>query len=173
MPLDKIGRVVDVWQEWSTMMDSESGNFFEVWNIKRLGKLWITLIGMEGNTDHWFRFWRQNSKNPSWEDLATTLLWRFGASGQSIFSKTLAAIRWIGSVEDFIQELKSWYLNEIEHWKIKWLGIFLQGYIRIYKIRFIHMTQKTWFEPWKLYKTWRRLWRIHNTSVDLRIVNII
>jgi hypothetical protein len=41
--------------------------FFEVQNVKTSERLCLDFISMEGNEVHWFQFWRQTSKNASWD----------------------------------------------------------------------------------------------------------
>jgi len=61
---------------------------------------------MERNANHWFRFSRQKTKNPSWEELTTALSRRFGASDHNTVFERLAAIRQIDTVEDYIQKFE-------------------------------------------------------------------
>jgi len=61
---------------------------------------------MEGNVGNGFKFLRQKSKNPFWEDLATTLLRIFECNRRSTIFESLAAVKEAGSVEDFIHEFK-------------------------------------------------------------------
>jgi len=41
-------------------------------------RLKLAFISMEGSANYWFKFWRQKTKNPSWEEFTTTLIKRFG-----------------------------------------------------------------------------------------------
>jgi len=85
---------------------SRAEKYFEVQNVTPKEKLSLAFISMEGNASHWFRFWRQKTKNPSWEELTTTLSRSFGGSDRSTVFKRLATIRQIDMVKDYIQEFE-------------------------------------------------------------------
>lgn len=56
------------------------------------------------NAVHWFQFWHQKSKNPSWQDFSTALQRRFGRDSHSTVNERLAALLQTASVEEYIQE---------------------------------------------------------------------
>jgi len=61
---------------------------------------------MEGNTSHWYNFWRKNFKNPSWKDFQTALTRRFGGKERDSIFEKLARLRQKGRGVDYIQEFE-------------------------------------------------------------------
>jgi len=51
--------------------------FFKVQNISQTKDFLLAHNNMEGNASHWFKFWSQTTKNPSWEELSMVLSRRF------------------------------------------------------------------------------------------------
>ncbi|WVZ23579.1 hypothetical protein V8G54_002123 [Vigna mungo] len=67
--------------------------FFEVQKVGDKEKLQLAFISMEGYAMYWFRFWREKTKNNSWEGLKRVLVIRFGEGGRGFVYERLAAIK--------------------------------------------------------------------------------
>lgn len=101
--------------------------FFEVQKRRPLEKLLLAFISMEGMTVHWFQFWRQKSKNPTWESLTMALKWRFGGLGRGMVYEKLASLRQTGTVEEYVQEFELLVVQAANTSEDRILGYFLAG----------------------------------------------
>lgn len=101
--------------------------FFEVQQVKSSVKPRLAFISMEGNTVHWFQYWRQKAKNPSWEEFVTTLLRRFSGNGRGTVFERLATLRQMGNVEDYVQEFELLVAQAPSISEDQLLGYFLTG----------------------------------------------
>ncbi|WVY99279.1 hypothetical protein V8G54_025349 [Vigna mungo] len=59
---------------------------------------------MERGANHWFRFWKKKTKNPSWEELAEALIRRFGGRDRALVFETLVVVREKG--EDLLRAME-------------------------------------------------------------------
>jgi len=57
---------------------SRAKKFFEVQEVAAKDRLRLTFISMEGSANHWFKSWRQQTKNPTWEVFSEALIRIFG-----------------------------------------------------------------------------------------------
>nr|KYP39247.1 Transposon Ty3-G Gag-Pol polyprotein [Cajanus cajan] len=101
--------------------------FFEVHQVKPSERLRIAFISMEGKACHWFQYWRNQAKHPSWDEFTRALLKRYGENGRGTVYERLAAIRQTGSVEDYIQEFELLIAQAKPSSEEQVLGYFLAG----------------------------------------------
>jgi len=81
---------------------SRAEKFFEVQEVAAKDKLKIAFITMEGNASYWFQFWKQKTKNQSWESFTEALIRRFGGRDRSSVFERLAKLKQEGSMEEYI-----------------------------------------------------------------------
>jgi len=57
---------------------------------------------MEGSSSHWFKIWRQNSKNHSQSEFSKALIRRFGGKERNLVFERLARQKKHGRVKDYV-----------------------------------------------------------------------
>lgn len=75
-------------------------------NVSAREEMRLAFISMEGGANHWFRFLKKKTKNPSWEELAEALIRRFVGRDRCYVFEKLAVVRQKGPVEEYIQEFE-------------------------------------------------------------------
>ncbi|KOM50604.1 hypothetical protein LR48_Vigan08g143100 [Vigna angularis] len=61
---------------------------------------------MEGYAGHRFRFWREKTKNNSWEGLKRAMVIRFGGGNRGSVFERIAAIKQAGMVQEYIRDFE-------------------------------------------------------------------
>ena len=90
-------------------------------------KLKITFISMEGNASYWFQFWKQKTKNQSWESFTEALIRRFGGRDRSSVFERLAKVKQQGSMEEYIQKFELLVSQAPNLTEEQLMGYFLAG----------------------------------------------
>ncbi|WVZ17654.1 hypothetical protein V8G54_010636 [Vigna mungo] len=85
---------------------SQAEKFFEVQKVEEEEKMQLVFISMEGYAESWFRFWREKTKNYSWDGLKRAMGIRFGGGTRGTVYEKLSAIRQTGAVEDYVREFE-------------------------------------------------------------------
>ncbi|WVZ03770.1 hypothetical protein V8G54_024576 [Vigna mungo] len=85
---------------------SRAEKFFEVQKVAEEEKLQMAFISMEGYAAYWFRFWREKTKNNSWEGLKRALVIRFGEGGQGSVYERLTTIKQVGAMSEYVQDFE-------------------------------------------------------------------
>ncbi|KOM50008.1 hypothetical protein LR48_Vigan08g083500 [Vigna angularis] len=85
---------------------SRAEKFFEVQGVAEDEKVQLAFISMEGYAAYWFRFWREKTRNRSWEGLKRALVIRFGEGGRGSVYERLAAIKQGGAVSEYIRDFE-------------------------------------------------------------------
>ncbi|XP_022641287.1 uncharacterized protein LOC111242387 [Vigna radiata var. radiata] len=101
--------------------------FFEVQKVAEEEKLELAFIGMEGYAGSWFRFWREKTKNLSWDGLKRALGIRFGGGTGGMVYERLSTIRKAGPVEEYIRDFEVLIGQTTQIPEEQIMGYFLSG----------------------------------------------
>ncbi|WVZ02928.1 hypothetical protein V8G54_023734 [Vigna mungo] len=82
---------------------SRADNFFELQGMSEEEKLRLAYISMEKKARYWFRFWKRNAKNRSWEGLKEAMVIRFVEGNIGSVFERLAASKQSGIREEYVQ----------------------------------------------------------------------
>lgn len=67
------------WRKWVELLVFEGGDpLNRISRVEKFFELQLAFINMEGYAGYWFRFWREKTKNSSWEGLKRAMVIRFG-----------------------------------------------------------------------------------------------
>ncbi|KOM40257.1 hypothetical protein LR48_Vigan04g045500 [Vigna angularis] len=106
---------------------SRAEKFFEVQKVEEEEKLQLAFISMEGYAESWFRFWREKTKNYSWEGLKRALGIRFGGGTRGTVYEKLSVIKQTGAVEDYIRDFEVLVGQTTQISEEQILGYFMAG----------------------------------------------
>jgi len=84
-------------------------------------------ISMDGSVNHWFKFWKRKTPNPSWNELKDTFFRIYGGWDKSFVFEKLTKIKQKGSMEEFVQEFKALVSQAPNIMEEQLLGYFLVG----------------------------------------------
>ncbi|XP_014521642.1 uncharacterized protein LOC106778213 [Vigna radiata var. radiata] len=112
-------------EPWNWMSRVEK--FFEVQKVEEEEKMQLAFISMEGYAGSWFRFWREKTKNYSWEGLKRALGIRFGGGTKGTVYEKLLANRQTGPVEDYVRDFEVLVGQTTQIPKEQVLGYFMAG----------------------------------------------
>ncbi|WVY99344.1 hypothetical protein V8G54_025414 [Vigna mungo] len=112
-------------EPWNWMSRAEK--FFEVQKVEEEEKMQLAFISMEGYAGSWFRFWREKTKNYSWEGLKRALWIRFSGGTKGTVYEKLSAIRQTGPVEDYVRDFEVLVGQTTQIPEEQILGYFMAG----------------------------------------------
>ncbi|XP_052725999.1 uncharacterized protein LOC128194435 [Vigna angularis] len=101
--------------------------FFEVQKVAEEEKLELAFISMDGYAGSWFRFWREKTKNSSWDGLKRALGIRFGGGTRGTVYERLSTIRQSGPVEEYIRDFEVLVGQTTQIPEEQIMGYFLSG----------------------------------------------
>ncbi|WVZ12616.1 hypothetical protein V8G54_017146 [Vigna mungo] len=101
--------------------------FFEVQKVAEEEKLELAFISMDGYVGSWFRFWREKTKNLSWDGLKRALGIRFGVGTRGTVYERLSTIRQSGPVEEYIRDFEVLVGQTTQIPEKQIMGYFLSG----------------------------------------------
>ncbi|WVZ05549.1 hypothetical protein V8G54_018895 [Vigna mungo] len=106
---------------------SRAEKFFEVQKVEEEENMQLSFISMEGYAGSWFRFWREKTKNYSWEGLKRALGIRFGEGTRGTVNEKPSAIKQTGLVEDYVRDFEVLVGQTTQIPEEQILGYFLAG----------------------------------------------
>ncbi|KOM33114.1 hypothetical protein LR48_Vigan01g267000 [Vigna angularis] len=101
--------------------------FFEIQSVTEKEQMKLVYICMEGEANHWFRFWRKKVKKPTWATLTEAMVRRFGGRHRGTIFEKLAAVRQRESVEEYVREFEILVSQATEVTEEQLLGYFFAG----------------------------------------------
>lgn len=101
--------------------------FFEVQKVAEEEKLQLAFIGMEGYAAYLFRFWREKTRNNSWEGLKRAMVIRFGEGGRGSVSERLVAIKQAGLLSEYVLDFEVLVGQTTKIPEEQLLGYFMAG----------------------------------------------
>ncbi|WVY89838.1 hypothetical protein V8G54_035352 [Vigna mungo] len=112
-------------EPWNWMSRAEK--FFEVQKVEEEEKMQLVFISMEGYAGSWFRFWREKTKNYSWEGLKRALGIRFGGGTRGTVYEKLSTIKQTGLVEEYVRDFEVLVGQTTQIPEEQILGYFMAG----------------------------------------------
>lgn len=80
--------------------------FFEIQKVTKAEKVELAYIRMEGSAGYWFKFWKEKARDRSWEGLKEAMVIRFKGRNRGGIFERMAAIKQMGTVEEYVQAFK-------------------------------------------------------------------